>query len=146
MANPLLWNQRKGILSNTFILFKFKKGERLVGQSLAALITTTLQNLSTSRRCHSLTEAVYFALLSLFRLECSFHNTFSCIWFFTFSFFGVYRWYFGYKPLTPTITSSLYRKKANSVKRFCVFFALFHIFCVKFLTFFLSSCRFLQAR
>ena len=70
-----------------------------MGQSLAALIATTLQNLSTSRRCHSLTEAVYFALLSLFGLECSFHNTFSCIWFFSFSFFGGFRRFLVYKPV-----------------------------------------------
>ena len=55
-----------------------------MGQSLAALIATTLQNLSASGRCHSLTEAMYFALLSFFGLECSFHDTFSCIWFFLF--------------------------------------------------------------
>ena len=70
-----------------------------MGQSLAALIATTLQNLSTSRRCHSLTEAVNLALLSLFGLECSFHNTFSCIWFFSFSFFGGFRRFLGYKPV-----------------------------------------------
>jgi hypothetical protein len=71
------------------LLLGFK--ERLVGQSLAALIATTLQNLSASGRCHSLTEAMYFALLSFFGLECSFHDTFSCIWFFLFFVFGGYR-------------------------------------------------------
>ena len=46
-----------------------------MGQSLSALIAATLQNLSASRRCHSLTEAVYLALLSFFGLISSFHNT-----------------------------------------------------------------------
>ena len=68
-----------------------------MGQSLTALITTTLQNLSACGRCHSLTEAVYFALLSLFGLECSFHNTFSCIWFFSFSFLVVIELFFTVK-------------------------------------------------
>ena len=60
------------------------KNRRLVGKSLSALCSSSLQNLSSSGRSHSLTEAVYFAFLSLFRLIGSFHNLFSCFWFLTF--------------------------------------------------------------
>ena len=70
-----------------------------MGQSLSALIATTLQNLSASGRCHSLTETVYFALLSLFGLISSFHNTFSCIWFFLFRFLVVTEAFFRGKPV-----------------------------------------------
>ena len=79
-------------MSNTFICFKFYE-KRLVGQSLSALIAATLQHLSACRRSHSLTEAVYFTSLSLFGLISSFHNTFSCIWFFLFRFLGSSRLY-----------------------------------------------------
>ena len=96
MANPLLCTTKERNFVKYF--YQLLIG-RLVGQSLAALIATTLQNLSTSRRCHSLTEAVNFALLSLFGLECSFHNTFSCIWFFSFSFFGGFRRFLRVNPV-----------------------------------------------
>ncbi len=46
----------------------------LVGQSLTALCSTSFQNLSTCGGSHSLTEAVYFALLSFLGLISSFHN------------------------------------------------------------------------
>ena len=64
-----------------FIILK-----KLVGQSLSAFIAASFQHSSACRRCHSLTEAVYFALLSLFGLIRSLHNSFSCIWFLSFSF------------------------------------------------------------
>ena len=71
------------------VLFFLKRPpKKLVGQSLSAFVATTFQHVSACRRSHSLTETVYLALLSLFGLISSFHNTFSCIWFFFFSFFG----------------------------------------------------------
>ncbi len=79
MANPLLSArlcERKGILPyfislERMILLHFR---RLVGQSLSALISTSFQYLSTGSGSHSLTETVYFALLSFLGLESSFHN------------------------------------------------------------------------
>ena len=103
-----------------------------MGQSLATLIATTFQNLSTSRRCHSLTEAVYFALLSFFGLECSFHNTFSCIWFFSFSFFGGFRRFLGYNPVYTHdnfIIISQKRKARQAILR--VFYLSFYAFTEK---------------
>ena len=47
---------------------------QLVGQSLSALVSTSFQHVSACRRCHSLTETVYFASLSFFRLIRSFHD------------------------------------------------------------------------
>lgn len=84
-------------MSNTLIYFYLKW--RLVGQSLSALIAATLQNLSACRRCHSLTETMYLALLSFFGLISSFHNTFSCIWFFLFFVFNGFRRFFRLKPV-----------------------------------------------
>mgnify|MGYP003305761927 CR=1 FL=1 len=46
----------------------------LVGQSLAALISTSFQYLSASRRSHSLAETMYLALLSFLGLISSLHN------------------------------------------------------------------------
>ena len=45
-----------------------------MGKSLSTLISAVLQHLSASRRCHSLTETVYFASLSFLGLVGSFHN------------------------------------------------------------------------
>jgi hypothetical protein len=56
----------------------------LVGQSLSALVSTSFQYVSACRRCHSFTEAVYFALLSFLGLISSFHDIFSCFGFFFF--------------------------------------------------------------
>jgi len=86
-------DKRKGIV---FIVYDFSRffssiDRKLVGQSLSTLSAASLQYLSACGRCHSLTETVYFASLSLFGLIRSFHNTFSCIWFLSFSFFGRYR-------------------------------------------------------
>ena len=46
---------------------------QLVGQSLSALVSTSFQYVSSCGRCHSLTEAVYLASLSLLGLICSKH-------------------------------------------------------------------------
>ena len=46
----------------------------LVGKSLSTFCSASLENFSSCGRCHSLTETVYFALLSLFGLISSFHN------------------------------------------------------------------------
>ena len=59
---PPLQNQQGGFLF------------RLVGQSLSTLVSTSLQYVSACGRCHSLTETVYFALLSFLGLISSFHN------------------------------------------------------------------------
>ena len=45
-----------------------------MGQSLSALISSSFQNSSTCGGSHSLTESVYFALLSFLGLVGSFHN------------------------------------------------------------------------
>ena len=78
------------------VLFFLKRPpKKLVGQSLSAFVATTFQHVSACRRSHSLTETVYLALLSLFGLISSFHNTFSCIWFF---FFFVFWWLSEVRP------------------------------------------------
>ena len=59
---PPLQNQQGGFLF------------RLVGQSLSTLVSTSLQYVSACGRCHSLTETVYFALLSFLGLISSFHD------------------------------------------------------------------------
>jgi len=70
MGNPFLDKKsRKG----AFVLLIY----RLVGKSLSALISASFQNLSSCGGSHSLTEAVYFALLSFLGLISSFHNLFS---------------------------------------------------------------------
>lgn len=63
--------KRKGIC---LFYVRLMKEERLVRQSLSSFCSTSLQHLSASGRCHSLTETVYFASLSLFGLIGSFHN------------------------------------------------------------------------
>ena len=70
MGTPLLLEKRKGIL--LYLLFL-----RLVGKSLSTLCSTSLQYLSTCGGSHSLTETVYFALLSFLGLIGSFHDFFS---------------------------------------------------------------------
>ena len=62
----------------------------LVGKSLSTLVSATLQHLSACRRSHSLTEAVYVALLSLFRVVGSCHilSPAFCFSLFIFYFFG----------------------------------------------------------
>ena len=91
MANPLLLDKRKGIVVICLILVfqrSARKLRELVGQSLSALSATSLENLSACGRCHSLTETVYFAFLSLFRLIRSFHNISPDLVFYLFVFFG----------------------------------------------------------
>ena len=93
MANPLLLDKRKGIVVIFLILVFQRSAHRLyslVGQSLSALSATSLEYLSSCRRCHSLTETVNFAFLSLFGLIRSFHNI-SPDLVFIFSFFWLYR-------------------------------------------------------
>ncbi len=53
----------------------------LVGQTSAALITTSLENLSAVGGSHSLAEAMFLASLSLLRLICSehMHTSFSLL-------------------------------------------------------------------
>ena len=60
---------------------------QLVGQSLSALVSTSFQNVSASRRCHSFTEAVHLALLSFLGLISSFHNVSPISWIFLFFVF-----------------------------------------------------------
>ena len=140
MANPLLYGKGKEFVKHTICFYLLKNiGLRLVGQSLAALIATTLQNLSTSRRCHSLTEAVYFALLSLFGLECSFHNTFSCIWFFSFSFFGGFRRFLGYKPVYTHDNFIIISQKCKLSQAILRVFSFSFFAFVKFLPFTLQN-------
>ena len=63
-----------------------------MGKSLSAFISSSLKHLSSCGGSHSLTETVYFALLSFFGLERSFHNLFSCfLVFILFFFLIVYR-------------------------------------------------------
>jgi len=59
-----------------------------VGQSLSALISASFQYVSARCRCHSLTEAVYLALLSFLGLISSFHNISPVFGFFYSYFFG----------------------------------------------------------
>ena len=53
----------------------------LVSQTSAALITTSLENLSAVSGSHSLAEAMFLASLSLLRLICSehMHTSFSLL-------------------------------------------------------------------
>ncbi len=69
MGTPLLLYEGK-----EFVLAIYSK---LVGKSLSTLCSTSLQYLSTCGGSHSLTETVYFALLSFLGLIGSFHNVFS---------------------------------------------------------------------
>ncbi len=70
-------------MGNPFLDKKSRKGAlvlliyRLVGKSLSALSSASFQNLSACGGSHSLTEAVYLALLSFLGLISSFHNLFS---------------------------------------------------------------------
>ena len=59
-----------------------------MGQSLSALVSTSLEYVSTCGRCHSLTETVYFTLLSFLGLISSFHDI-SPVLDFLFSLFGM---------------------------------------------------------
>lgn len=43
---------------------------------MTAFVAASFQNVSAALRLHSLSETVYFASLSFFRLICSFHNFF----------------------------------------------------------------------
>ena len=45
-----------------------------MGESCSALLTSSLENLSSVSGSHSLSEAMYLASLSLLRLICSEHN------------------------------------------------------------------------
>ena len=129
MANPFLRISKE----RNFVKYSYFLKGRLVGQSLATLIATTFQNLSASRRCHSLTETVYFALLSLFGLECSFHDTFSCIWFFLFfRCFSGRRRFLGDNPVYTHdnfIIISQKRKARQAI--LCVFYLSFFAFTEK---------------
>ena len=90
-----------------------------MGKSLSTLISTTFQNLSASRRSHSLTETVYFASLSFFGLVRSFHTispTFALSQFYFFLFLHA---------RVGALTSILYIKFPFSVKQFCQLFWIF---------------------
>ena len=129
MANPFLWEKERNCY--LFSIFVFQKRRELVGKSLSSLCSTSLQNLSACRRCHSLTETVYFTSLSFLGLISSFHNLFSCFWFFYLFFFylrNFFRLNFVFTALLPTITPILYRIKGISVKQFSTLFLFFLLF------------------
>ena len=92
-----------------------------MGKSFSTLIATALQHLSACRRCHSLTESVYLASLSFFRLIRSFHNISPA---FFFSFFLFLRYF----ARSPTITFLIISKIPCAVKQFCEVFVFFVLF------------------
>ncbi len=98
-----------------------------MGKSFSTLCATALQHLSACRGSHSLTETVYFALLSFLGLESSFHNSLLLnLVFYLFRFFIFYR-------RLPTITPSLYRKTVKPSSDFARLFVCFLYFYAYFL-------------
>ncbi len=69
MANPFLREKERNLGHFSAL--------SLVGKSLSSLCSTSFQYFSACGGCHSLTETVYFALLSFLGLESSFHDVFS---------------------------------------------------------------------
>lgn len=63
-------------LSKSSLLFNLysKITFRLRGNVVAALVASSLQNVSAALGLHSASETVHLASLSFFRLVCSFHN------------------------------------------------------------------------
>ena len=108
---------------------------QLVGQSLSALVSTSFQHVSTCRRCHSFTEAVYLALLSFLGLISSFHNV-SPIFGFFYSLYSR-----RLKNLVLPATLHIIPKSAFLVKRFFLVFNRIN----GFFSLFLFSYPFLRA-
>ena len=71
------WENLSFIKKGKEFVFIIHSIKRLVRKSLATFCSTSLQHLSTCGGSHSLTETVYFALLSFLGLISSFHDLFS---------------------------------------------------------------------
>ena len=93
-----------------------------MSKSLSAFISTSLQHLSASRRSHSLTETVHFALLSFLGLISSFHNLSPDFGFLLFFSFLVYIAFF--PTITFLIISQTDKRRQAILLAFFAFFFL----------------------
>ena len=109
---------------------------QLVGQSLSALVSTSLQNVSTCGSCHSLTETVNFTSLSFFRLIGSFHYLFSCFCFFSFLLL-ILGSKFRLQKLYHEKSLFIITQTALFVKQFYLFYSHSFIFLSTFFLFYL---------
>ena len=98
-----------------------------MGQSLSTLISTSFQYVSARRGCHSLTEAVYLALLSFLGLISSFHNI-SPVLDFLFLFEWLHRSFGATLPIitnSPCLVKQFFRVFCSFLKRKGDFFRFF---------------------